>query len=332
MLGRGLAGLVRQPVRALRSLPSTLPNLLDLPGANAFPGVPALNRGLAGVRHVLGAEEDAGVLEVTTAKAPRTSFNGPISAHRSFAFGSISLDTVKAIKDAAGVKVNDVVVAICTTAVREWLIERDELPEDPLVAMIPVSVRTVEQRGTFGNRVSMMTVPIPTNEVEPAGRLTRANELLRSAKDRHQALPADLLTDATSFIPPAVAALAARTAVGVLGRRLRPPLNLVISNVPGPREPLYIAGARLEANYPVSAIVDGVGLNMTIMSYRDKIDVGIVADKNQIPDAWPLMDAVRHALDELEEAVVPKPAPASNGGARKAKPKARAARQTASGS
>jgi diacylglycerol O-acyltransferase len=177
-----------------------------------------------------------------------------------------------------------------------------------------------------------MTVPIPTNVVQPTGRLMRANELLRSAKDRHQALPADLLTDATNFIPPAVAALAARTAVGVLGRRLRPPLNLVISNVPGPREPLYIAGARLEANYPVSAIVDGVGLNMTIMSYRDQIDVGIVADKDQIPDAWPLMDAVRHALDELADAVVPKrkrggtAAPASPNGAktkaraRKAKP------------
>jgi diacylglycerol O-acyltransferase / wax synthase len=327
MLGRGLAGLVRQPVRALRSLPTTLPNVLDLPGANAFPGVPAVNRGLAGVRRVLGADENPAVLEVTTAKAPRTSFNGPISAHRSFAYGSISLDTVKAIKDAAGVKVNDVVVAICTSAVREWLIERGELPEDPLVAMIPVSVRTTEQYGTFGNRVSMMTVPIPTNEVEPSGRLQRANELLASAKERHQALPADLLTDATSFIPPAVAALAARTAVGVLGRRLRPPLNLVISNVPGPRTPLYIAGARLEANYPVSAIVDGVGLNMTIMSYRDQIDVGIVADKDQIPDAWPLMDAVRHALDELEQAVVPKKA-RSNGGAKaRAKPKATPAKR-----
>jgi diacylglycerol O-acyltransferase len=329
MLGRGLSGLVRQPLRALRSLPSTVPNLLDLPGANAFPGVPALSRGVAGLRRIAGAEDDPGMLEVTTAKAPRTSFNGPISAHRSFAYGSLSLDTIKAIKDAAGVKVNDVVVAICTSAVREWLVERGELPDDPLVAMIPVSVRTTEQQGTFGNRVSMMTVPIPTNEVRPEGRLTRAHELLRSAKERHQALPADLLTDATSFIPPAVAALAARTAVGVLGRRLRPPLNLVISNVPGPRAPLFIAGAKLEANYPVSAIVDGVGLNITIMSYRDNVDVGIVADKDQIPDAWPLMEAMRHALDELESAVVPKRASTANGTEPKPKPTAKPRKKTA---
>ena len=142
---------------------------------------------------------------------------------------------------------------------RDWLLARGELPEDPLVAMIPVSVRTEEQMGTFGNRVSMMIVPIPTNVKDPRERLMQAHEYLRNAKENHQALPADLLTDATAFIPPAVMARAARTTMDILGRT-RPPINLVISNVPGPRDPLYCAGAQMQANFPVSVVVDGVGL------------------------------------------------------------------------
>jgi diacylglycerol O-acyltransferase / wax synthase len=301
MLGRGLAGLARAPLRALRSAPTALPNLTELPGANAFPGVPTLSRALSGARRALGGPQDPAVLEITSARPPRTCFNGPISAHRSFSFGSVSLDTIKAIKDQAGVKVNDVVVAVCAGAVREWLLERDELPDEPLVAMVPVSVRTEDEKGTFGNRVSTMIVPIPTDVAEPRRRLERAHELLIGAKEHHAALPADLLTDASSFIPPAVAALAARTTVGILGRT-RPPLNLVVSNVPGPRSPLYIAGAQLQAHYPVSAVVDGVGLNMTVMSYLDHVDFGVVADREQISSTWPLLRAAQRAVDELAAA------------------------------
>ena len=213
---------------------------------------------------------------------------------------------MKAIKSQVGVTVNDVVVALCAGALRTWLEERDELPRDPLVAMVPVSVRRAEEKGTFGNRISTMVVPIPTDEPDPADRLRRTHELLRSAKDRHRALPADLLTDATSFIPPAVMALAARTTIDVLGRT-RPPLNLVISNVPGPRESLFFAGARLEAQYPVSAIVDGVGLNITAMSYRDRLDFGIVADREQVDDVWSLIAGMSVALAELESLLPPGP-------------------------
>jgi diacylglycerol O-acyltransferase len=301
MLGRGLAGLARQPLRALRSVPTALPNLTELPGANAFPGVPTLSRAVTGARRALGGPQDPGVLQITSARPPRTCFNGPISGHRSLAIGSVPLDTVKAVKDGAGTKVNDVVVAVCAGAVREFLLERGELPDEPLVAMVPVSVRGDDEKGTFGNRISTMIVPIPTDVADPKRRLRRAHELLLSAKELHAALPANLLTDASTFIPPAVAALAARTTVGILGRT-RPPLNLVISNVPGPREPLYIAGARLESHYPVSAVVDGVGLNMTVMSYLDHMDFGIVADRDQIADTWPLLHAVRRAVDELAAA------------------------------
>ncbi len=302
MLVRGVIGMQRQPLRALGAIPTAIPNLLELPGANAFPGGAALSGVLSRIRSALGRDEDEGVLEVTTARPPRTSFNGPVSAHRRFAFGSLSLDSVKALKNRLGITVNDVVVALCATAVRDWLIERDDLPEDPLVALIPVSVRTEDQRGAFGNRISTMIVPIPTNEPDPRRRLIRTHELLRSAKERHEALPAELLMDATKFVPPAVGALAARTTVRILSRT-RPPLNLVISNVPGPREQLFCAGARLEAHYPVSVVMDGVGLNMTVMSYRDHLDFGIVADRDQVDDVWALIEGSARALEELESVI-----------------------------
>ena len=308
MFGRGLMGLPKQPVRALRSLPTALPNLTELPGANAFPGVPSISRAVTHARRRLGMEHtDPAVLEATTARPPRTSFNGRISGHRRFSFGQLSLDTVKAIKNETGVSVNDVVVALCAGALRDWLKARDELPAKPLVAMVPVSVRTEEQAGTFGNRVSMMIVPIPTDEADPKRRLKRTHELLRGAKSRHKAVPADLLTDATSFIPPAVASLAARTTMEVMGRT-RPPVNVVISNVPGPRTPLFCAGAKLEAHYPVSVVVDGVGLNITVMSYLDHLDFGIVADRDQIDDVWSLMDGLSRSFDELTQAALGKAA------------------------
>ena len=312
MLARGLLGVPRQPLRALRSLPTALPNLTNLPGANAFPAVPRLAGALSRMRRLAGSDEDPRALEVTTARAPKTSFNGPVSPHRRFAFGSLSLDAVKRLKNELGITVNDVVVALCATAVRDWLLDRDELPKQPLVAMIPVSVRTAEQMGTFGNRISTMIVPIPTNVKDPRKRLLRTHEYLRSAKERHSALPADLLTDATSFIPPAVAARAARTTMDILGRT-RPPLNLVISNVPGPRDPLYCAGALLLGNFPVSVVIDGVGLNITVMSYRDHLDFGIIADRDQVDDVWSLMDGTAAALDELETAICGKRTAAGNG-------------------
>jgi diacylglycerol O-acyltransferase len=305
MLGRGLLGLPKQPWRALRTAPTTLTAITEVPGANAIPFVPTVSRGLSHLRTLAGAPGGAGVLEVAEARAPRTSFNGRISAHRRFAFGSLSLDRVKALKAEMGITVNDVIVALCTTALREWLLERDELPKEPLLAMIPVSVRTDAERTEFGNRISAMIVPIPTNVKDPKRRLRRTHELLRGAKEHHAALPASLLTDATAFIPPAVAARAARMTVELLGRT-RPPLNVVISNVPGPRDPLYLAGAQLQANFPVSVVIDGVGLNMTVMSYRDHMDFGIVSDRDQIDDVWPLMDACATALDEFEAAVMPR--------------------------
>jgi WS/DGAT/MGAT family acyltransferase len=238
------------------------------------------------------------VLERTNLTPPRTSFNGRVSAHRRFVFGQLSLEDVKAIKNAYGYTVNDVVMAICAGAVRRWLIEHDELPNCPLVTQVPVSVRSEEHRGTYGNRIGLLSVPLFTNEHDPIERLRLTHEAMRAAKERHKALPAQLLQDATQFIPPAVFARAAQVTFSLAAMR-RPVWNLVISNVPGPQVPLYMAGARLQANFPISVITDGMGLNITVMSYCGRLDFGIVADREQMRDVWKLIGWLDESLAEL---------------------------------
>jgi WS/DGAT/MGAT family acyltransferase len=282
-------------------------------------------RAASRVQRFVSGSSETKLIGPRSVSVPRTRFNGPITPHRRFSFGQLSLDRIKAVKNSLGITVNDVVIGLVATGLREWMLERDELPDEPLVAMVPVSVRTREQMGTFGNRVSVMTVPIPTDVADPRKRLMQAHDTMKIAKDRFSALPASLLQDATQFVPPALLARAARATMQITSRAA-PPLNLVISNVPGPPMPLYSMGATLEAHYPVSVITDGVGLNITCLSYRDHVDFGIVVDRDMVDDAWPLMDAMRDALADLDAAVcgtrVEPSRPRSRGKARKRPAKA----------
>jgi diacylglycerol O-acyltransferase / wax synthase len=297
MLARGLLGTPRYVERVARSLPSTLPNLEDAPILNEIPGAKTLGRVSSRFARALRGRESR-VLERSTLSPPRTSFNGRVSAHRRFAFGQLSLADVKVIKNAYGCTVNDVVVSLCAGAVRRWLVEHDELPDEPLVTQVPVSVRTEEQLGTFGNRIGIMSIPLFTNQADAVERLRLTHEALRVAKERHKALPAELLVDATQFIPPAVFSRAARITFSLAATRT-PVWNLVVSNVPGPQFPLYCAGAKLLANYPVSVITDGMGLNITAMSYLGRIDFGIVADREQMRDVWKLIGWLDDSMREL---------------------------------
>jgi len=299
MLGRGLLGLPRYPLRILTALPSAIPNIEDTP-FSTLPGAGLLGALTGRARQLLGAESFTAGRRLV---APRTSFNGRISPHRRFAFGRLSLDEVKAVKKARGCTVNDVVVSMCAGAVRRWLIDHEELPDEPLVAQVPVSVRTSDEVGTYGNRILLMSAPLFTDEADPVRRLALTHEALADMKDHHRALPADLLQDANNFIPPAVFARAAQLTFRLSSSgAARPNWNLVISNVPGPQIPLYCAGARLEANFPVSVITDGMGLNITVMSYCGNLDFGIVADRDQMPDVWNLIDWLREELAELAPA------------------------------
>lgn len=300
MLARGIAGVPSQTGRAIRSVPRALPYLDQNPFARGVPGAQALARFS---RRALGARprrRDGGILEGRELRAPRTALNQRIGPHRRVALSSQSLEDAKAIKNRFGVTVNDVVVAICAGALRSWLSEQGDLPSEPLLVMVPVSVRTAAERTTFGNRVSAMLAPIPTHLDDPEERLLAAHEAMRSAKEQHQAIPATAITDANDAIPPAIFARAARVTSRIAAiHPAEVPVNTVISNVPGSPTPLYLAGARLEALYPVSAVMHGVGLNLTVMSYCGGLNFGIVADRDLVPDAWPLAAALRTAQDEL---------------------------------
>ncbi|HEX8054223.1 MAG TPA: wax ester/triacylglycerol synthase family O-acyltransferase [Thermoleophilaceae bacterium] len=289
LLARGVLGVPRYPMRLARSLPTAIPNIEETPLAN-LPGAGTVGR-LGGLARRL-VSGDGQIPDRRRLVPPRTSFNGRISPHRRFAFGQLSLDDVKSVKNAHGSTVNDVIVSICAGALRRWLIEHDELTNDPLVAQIPVSVRTDEQVGTYGNRIMLMSAPLHTEVADPVKRLLRTHESLSEMKERHRALPAELLQDANHFIPPAVFSRAAQLTfrLSTNAQIGRPTWNLVVSNVPGPQFPLYCAGARLDANYPVSVITDGMGLNITVMSYCGHLDFGIVADRDQMKDVWCLLD------------------------------------------
>jgi diacylglycerol O-acyltransferase / wax synthase len=296
MLARGVLGVPRYPLRLLRSIPKALPNVGEVPQLANIPGMGLAGRLAAGIQGLLGGGRVVGQRDLVP---PRTSFNGRISPHRRYAFGQLSLDEVKAVKNAYGVTVNDVIVSVCAGAVRRWLLEHDELPADPLVAQIPVSVRREREQGTYGNRILLMTAPLFTNEPDPIRRLQRTHDALVEMKERHRALPAELLQDANEFIPPALFSRAARLTFSLATGPGRPAWNLVVSNVPGPQFPLYMAGAKLEANYPISVITDGMGLNITVMSYLGRLDFGIVADREQMPDLWSLIGWLEDALAEL---------------------------------
>ena len=299
MLMRGTGAVLATPRKAfrlgrdaLRHLPALASNL----GFGELPGTRLIDS-------LVGRRPDP-MLEEAPTPAPRTPFNDRITPHRRFAYGSISLDEVKEIKKQQGVTVNDVVLALCAGALRRYLEERNELPADPLVAMVPVSVRTEEHKGTFGNQVSSMTASLHTHVSDPLQRLERIHESMKVAKEKHNALPATLLQDFAQFAPPAVAARAARViARATVANWMDVPFNVVISNVPGPQFPIYGAGAQLVATYPVSAINDGVGLNITVQSYNGSMDFGMVACRELMPDVWDLMDYLRETLDELKEAV-----------------------------
>ncbi len=228
---------------------------------------------------------------------PRTPFNAAVSPHRKLAIGSASLDTVRAIKKDLGATVNDVVVAVCAGGLRRWLDAHDALPDEPLVALVPISVRTGEEEHRWTNRVSMLVAALPTDEADPVRRVHRVHAAMISSKDLFQALPAERLTDFAEFPPPAVFARAMRlSARWGIGRRLTPG-NVVISNVPGSRTPLYAAGAELLHYYPVSVVMDGQGLNITVQSYLDRLDFGLICDAELVPDVDALL---RGILDEID--------------------------------
>jgi diacylglycerol O-acyltransferase len=258
---------------------------------------PALSRFVGGM---LGLNRgDGEIITTTLGRAPSTPFNRLVTQHRRVAFRSVDLDTVKTIKNAFGVSVNDVVMAMCAGALRRWLAKHDALPDQPLIAMIPVSIRDPAGKGALGNKVSAMLALLPTNVPEPGRRLEIVHAATKLAKSQQAAIPQGLVDQVSDFAPPALTARAARVvfATGLLHRL--PPFNLTISNVPGPNVPVYLCGAKLLAHYPVSVITDGQGLNITLVGYLGQLHFGLVSCRELVPDIEALADFLADELDVL---------------------------------
>ena len=237
------------------------------------------------------------------AHGARTSINAAVHARRRVAFAAASLADAKKLKNEMGTTVNDVVLAMVTGALRTYLQAGDELPEIPLVSVVPVSVTpdVAELKGS--NKVSSMFVQLPTHLDDPLERLALIHEGTKGAKEEHKALGASMLQNWAEHATPNVFAAAARLYTGMrLADRHRPVANLVVSNVPGPDFPLYLGGSQMLGMFPLGPVMDGMGLNITIMSYMGVLYWGLASDARAVPRLWDIAAAIPHALTELMEA------------------------------
>jgi diacylglycerol O-acyltransferase len=236
--------------------------------------------------------------------APPTPWNGAITAHRRMSFTRVRLEDIKAIKNHVGCTVNDVVLGLMAGTLRRYLEAHDAFPADaPLIAVCPVSVRSEEETGQMNNKVSAMFTSLATDVDDPIERLKTIHEVTKGAKEDHNALGANLLQDWAEHAAPTTFALAARLYSSMNLANHRPIHNVVISNVPGPPFPLYYAGAKLEYTLPMGPVMEGAGLNITVLSYMDNVDVGFMACRELVPDVWSLATYVQESMDELLVAI-----------------------------
>jgi WS/DGAT/MGAT family acyltransferase len=282
LLGRAIIARAQKPLNWIRVVPATLKSVGGFIAARRRtegPGMP------------------------TPLRAPRTSFNTTVTPHRRVSYTHVPLGDVKAIKRAFGTTVNDVVLSIVSGALRRYLEARNEMPDRSLIAAVPVSVRTDEEKDVVGsNKVSAMFSTLATDIDDPVARLKAIHEANKGAKEEHKAIGADMLTKWGELAAPTTFSLAARFYTRLkLADRHAVVHNLVISNVPGPPFPLYFAGAKLVALYPLGPIFDGAALNITVVSYMDQLFFGLIGCRETV-DVWAIARDIPEAFAELSKA------------------------------
>ncbi len=225
--------------------------------------------------------------------APKSIFNVPITGTRRFAIKSMSLSEVKTIGKQANATVNDMVLALCSGALRRYLLEKNALPKKSMIASVPVSVRQVNRTG---NQITYVAADLATNEPDSMARLAKIGASTKDAKQEIGAVSSDA---ATSFAVIAQGLVAVTNQLNMTNL-LPPAANVTISNVPGPRQPLYFGQAKMEATYPLSVLIDGQSLNITVVSYCDSIDFGIMACRDIIPDVEKIAEYIDAAMDGIK--------------------------------
>jgi WS/DGAT/MGAT family acyltransferase len=241
---------------------------------------------LGGVRDLIGLGQP-----------PTGPFDGKVGPNRRFAMADAPVDTFKAIKNSAGGTVNDVILAVVAGALSKLLKSRREPTRGKtLRAMVPVSVRSEEEKMALGNRVSMIFVDLPVGPIDPVNRLHRITETTKDLKESMMAVGADTIMNLGQYAPPTLHAMAAR----LVSRGHW--FNLVVSNVPGPQVPMYIAGARLLANYPCMPTAENVGLSIAVTSLAGTMGFGFTGDWELVPDIDLLAASLEESVDELAKA------------------------------
>ena len=277
LLARTAASNIRQPFHLAKVLIDTVP--------------PLAKAGIALQRNELE----------TSGRAPRTRFNSTVSANRVFDGVVLDLKKVREIKNTVeGATVNDVVLAVCGGGLRKYLVSKDELPDESMIAMAPISIRNTDGKGSMGNQVSAMFPPLCTDIHDPVQRFKAAVEGTKNSKELTKAVGAKNLADYQEFLPSAVAGLAARlySRLG-LANRVNPFFNVVVTNVPGPQFPLYSHGATMVHHFGLGPIFDGMGLIMPVFSYNGEIAVSFNSCREMMPDPEFYAQCLTEAFDEL---------------------------------
>lgn len=263
-----------------------------------------MRRSLHGMREFLRRRRAMAVPPAMPLQAPRTSLNASLDRRRTFAMTALPLDDLKAIRRATGTTLNDVYVTVCAGALRQYLLDRGELPARSLVASVPLSTSGGIGH-LLGNRVDNLYVALATDVASPLERLMTVHREALAAKDLRSALGNELMEQRADVVPPQLFTPAVRLWSRThLANRVRPPLNVVISNVAGPREALEFGPVIMRALYSVGPILEGIGINITAWSYIDQLFVSVLGCPTTLPDPWPVVALIRDSLEKLCEVAV----------------------------
>ena len=246
-----------------------------------------------------------GTLQAPPGPLPKTRFNTSVSAHRSIDAIRVPLEDVKRLRGAVpGSTVNDAALTVVGGALRRYLQTKGELPEESLVAMVPISTRRADESGAGGNRITMMTASLATHEADPVKRMALVSMGMRGVKDLANAVGGRTLADLSDATPGLLLGIGSRAQSRMAARnQSRPPANTTVTNVPGPSEPLYFTGARVVGPYGAGPIQHGMGLIHLLSSYVGQFVFSFTADREMIPDPGFYAQCLRESLDELSAIV-----------------------------